>query len=120
MRLQDRIELLYASNQVDRDTYEKTPALLEQVASFTGVRLEEENAGAFTAHLMKAIDRIKKGEPVLQCSEVLAGEVKANKEAYELALGLLAPFNGHGVSLEAETVFVASYILSLTEEEEKE
>jgi len=118
MSLNDRIELLFESEQVDRDTFEQTPNVLKKVEEFLELKLEEENAGSFTSHLMKAIQRIKTNEAVQTCSTALVQQALAKPEVYEFSLELLAPFNIHNSNLDVEAAFIASYLLSLTDEEE--
>ncbi|KTD85671.1 PRD domain-containing protein [Paenibacillus etheri] len=118
MSLNDRIELLFESEQVDRDTFEQTPNVLKKVEEFLELKLEEENAGSLTSHLMKAIQRIKTNEAVQTCSTALVQQALAKSEVYEFSLELLAPFNIHNSNLDAEAAFIASYLLSLTDEEE--
>ncbi|UKS24822.1 PRD domain-containing protein [Paenibacillus sp. HWE-109] len=116
--LNERIELIYASKQVDLDTYEQTPGLLRKVEAFLDIQLDEENAGSFTSHLMKAIDRIKRNGAVQECSPALLQQAAAKTPIYDFSLELLSPFNVHGTSLDAEAAFIASYLLAMTEEEE--
>lgn len=118
MSLNDRIELLFESDQVDRNTFEQTPSVLNKVEVFLDLKLEEENAGSFTSHLMKAIQRIKTNEAVQTCSTALVQQAIAKPEIYEFSLELLSPFNIHEANLDAEAAFIASYLLSLTDEEE--
>lgn len=118
MSLNERIELLFESGQVDRDIYEGTPGTLRQVEAFIGVHLDEDNAGSFTSHWMKAVQRLKTNQAVQECSPALAQQAQANMRIYTFSLALLAPFNKHDVELDAEAAFIASYLLTLTDEEE--
>ncbi|MHA6481837.1 hypothetical protein ACX1C1_08020 [Paenibacillus sp. strain BS8-2] len=116
--LDERIELMYESGQVDQDTYERTPALLRQVESKLAIQLSEENGGSFTSHLMKAIERVKTNQAVASCSDALLAQATSNLPLFTFSIELLAPFNTHQADLEAEAAFIASYLLGMTEEEE--
>lgn len=116
--LQERIQLMFDSNQVDAETYEKTPALLEMTEQFISMKLTEDNAGAYTSHLMKAIERVKTNQAITSCSPALVEQATANASIFSFALQLLSPFNPDHINLEAEAAFIAAYLIGITEEEE--
>ncbi|OCT16495.1 hypothetical protein A8709_02460 [Paenibacillus pectinilyticus] len=118
MSLNERIELLYETGQVDRDIFEQTPVVLRTVEAFLGVQLEEENAGSFTSHLMKAMQRMKTNQAVQSCSAALEQQAASDSRIYAFSRGILAPFNAHETNVDAEAAFIASYLLTLTDGEE--
>lgn len=116
--LTERIEIMYESGQMDKVTYEQLPQILQTIEKQLGIELVEDNAGPFTGHLIKAIERVKNNEALQEGSEVLIQDAKASKELYDFAVALLSPYNGHGAPLEVEASFITSYLIAMTSEEE--
>ncbi|MCU6710544.1 PRD domain-containing protein [Paenibacillus sp. J5C_2022] len=117
--LDERMELLYESKQVSKSTYEQTPALLYMTEKFLRMKLDEDNAGAFTSHLMKAVERIKNNAPITECSPALLEQAHSHTAVHSFSRRLLEPFSQEeDAELEAEAAFLTAYFIGMKEEEE--
>jgi transcriptional regulatory protein LevR len=108
---------MYETNQMDRDTLEQIPEVLQKIEDFLQIRLGEENAGGCVSHLIKAIQRVKTGQAIQECSDELMEQMKGMQAFYDFSLGILSPYNVVLSDLKAEAAFVASYFAIMTDEE---
>ncbi|WP_028545612.1 PRD domain-containing protein [Paenibacillus taiwanensis] len=114
--LQKRLELLYASQQMDADTYERIPSLLGELENKLGVELQEDNAGAFVSHYIKAIQRVKAGAPIQEDPSFIQMAQKKER-LFQWAIESLHPFANDNVSLDGEAVYFVSYFEMMLGEE---
>lgn len=115
--LQERIDLLYEAQLMSQETYEDLPKLIARVEGFLGKALNDENAGSFITHLIKAIERTKGGTPVDESPDVLMEQALLKKNLFDFGLELLSPYNAQGLNLEHEAVFITSYFEMILEED---
>jgi transcriptional regulatory protein LevR len=111
-----RVQLMYESNQMDRETLEQIPGILQKIEEFLHIRLGEENAGGCVSHLIKAIQRIKTGQAIQECSDELMNQVKEVQPLFDFSKEILSPYNANQSNINAEAAFVTSYFAMMIEE----
>ncbi|MCG7406971.1 PRD domain-containing protein [Paenibacillus sp. ACRRX] len=114
--LQERLKLLYASQQMDTDTYKRLPSMLAELENKLGVPLQEDNAGAFVSHYIKAIQRVKAGTPI-QDDLSLIQMAQKKPTLFQWAIESLHPFDTDNLSLDGEAVYFVSYFEMILGEE---
>lgn len=114
--LSKRIELMYASQQMDSQTYEQLPSLLEDIEQKLGVKLEDDNAGAFVTHLIKAIQRTKEGRAIVEDPTVIE-LTKEKRKLFEWGVDCLRPYTSDPQTIEGEVVYLVAYFEMILGEE---
>src|SRR4051812_26141840 len=106
--LAERLDLLHDTNQISDVIYSKVPLLLKRVEDEFGIKLDEENGGAFITHLCIALQRIEKGESIQETPEGLQFLAEKYPDLYSFAKTLLE------IDEEGEILYITLYLCTLT------